>query len=161
MTQITVKYLNPRDGNRPPSIKGEDGKFYTIPDDKYHLYRVGQTFDAPVNSVPAKKPDRNGNPAVFHRIADWFDPTGSNGTNVAPPAQPPAAPPSPPPTNWQRPAPPQANGSARLLDAKDVQITTIALMKSFIETGKFGLTDLPMLEQACIPSAKRICGGSQ
>lgn len=156
MTMITVKYVNGRDGNRPPSIKGEDGNYYTIPDDKFHLYKVGQQFDAPVN----EKPGKNGR--SFKNIADWFDPSAPMAEMRQPT---PAAAPSPPPLapSYSTPAPASApaNGSAQIkhLD-KDVQITAIALMKSYIETGKFGLTDLPMLEQACIPAAQRIVAAS-
>lgn len=58
-------------------------------------------------------------------------------------------------SNWQRPAPPighNGNGYSN----KDVQIAAIALMKSFIEGGQFGLTDLDALIKACVPAARQI-----
>lgn len=147
MTQITVAFVNRPNPQYPDmaSIKGTDGVYYNI-DAKYiDRYRKGQTFDAPT----VVKSSKTGKQYTW--IADNFDP------NQGAPQPVPAA---PPPPQQQAPAP-AANGSARMLDAKDVQITTIALMKSFIETGKFGLTDLPMLEGACVPAAKRIVGASQ
>jgi hypothetical protein len=64
----------------------------------------------------------------------------------------------------QQPTPPAAQ-SARLTNTqpdRDVLITSTALMKSFIETGQFGLTDLETLMKACVPAArlmvKAACG---
>lgn len=150
MTQITAKYVNAaKEGKRYGSIKTPDGVSYMLPVGMQDAFQAGQTYDVPVKQETWGK---DADAKVVNIISGR---PGSAGSGAV-------AQPAPAPTPSAAPAPaPRANGSARMLDAKDVQITTIALMKSFIETGKFGLTDLPVLEQACIPAAKRIVGASQ
>ncbi len=138
--QITVAFVNrPNKNPKFGSIKGEDGIYYSVGADVLDRYRKGMTFDAPVAS-------REYGGKTYFSIPDSFDPNtvgaiipqpnGHVASNVA----------------NNSPAPPRQNGYVD----KDVLITTTALMKSFIETGQFGLTDLEALETACMASAKRL-----
>lgn len=135
MTQITVEFVN-RPGKNPKfgSIKSTDGVYYSIGADVVDRYKKGMTFDAPVSS-------REWQGKTYYSIPDSFDPS----VNSTPAPQ----------TNK-----PAMNGHAGGCN-KDILITATALMKSFIEGGQFGLTDLPALESACVAAARRIVGASQ
>lgn len=41
VANIEVKYVNPRDGNRPPSIKDSYGNYYTVPDPAIGMFHQG------------------------------------------------------------------------------------------------------------------------
>lgn len=160
MTQITVTEV--KDGaNKYGNLKATNGAVYMFPVGMNGVFQPGQTYDVPVKTENWKD-KRSGELEKKYIITGRPGSAGSGA--VAQPAVEPAPmdihgnphlaaareignPPTP------RPAPPAGN-------SRDVQIASIALMKSFIETGKFGLTDLPMLEGACIPAAKRIVAGS-
>lgn len=153
MTSLNIKYVNEaKDGKKYGSIKTAEGATYMLPAGMRGVFQPGTTVDVPVKQETWGK---DADAKVVHIISGR---PGSAGSGAV--AQ--HSPPPYPPTNTSQPAPPPA-GSARMsnADGKDVMITTIALMKSFIETGTFGLTDLPALEAACIPAAKRIVGASQ
>lgn len=140
MTTITAKYVNKPlkpDGKYGNIVDPAGAKFF-FPIGMLDAFAAGNTYDVP---TAPKKWGQDVVTVIEGR-------PGSAGSGVV--AQPaPIAAPIVTPT----PTPPV--GASR-----DVQIASIALMKSFIETGKFGLTDLPMLEGACIPAAKRIVAGS-
>lgn len=136
MTQITVEFVNrPNKNPKFGSIKSTDGVYYSIGADVLDRYRKGMTFDAPVSSREYKG-------KIYYSIPDSFDPSAS------------AAAPAPQPSR------PAVNGHGGGCN-KDVLITATALMKSFIEGGQFGLTDLPALESACVQAAKRLVAAAQ
>jgi hypothetical protein len=145
--QIEVAFVNrPSKNPKFGSIKGTDGIYYSIGADVLDRYRKGMVFDAPVSS-------REYQGKTYYSIPDSFDPVQQlGGTNedyrTAARSQP----------NGHAPAQAlvaQARGGGYV--DKDLLITTTALMKSFIETGQFGVTDLEtLLEPACTASAKRL-----
>lgn len=138
MTQITVQFVNrPSKNPKFGSIKGTDGVYYSIGADVVDRYRQGMSFDAPVTSKEYQG-------KTYYSIPDSFDPSTSAAAS--------------PKTNGHSAA--LANGDFRGPN-KDVLITTTALMKSFIEGGQFGLTDLPALETACLQAAKRLVAAAQ
>ena len=149
MTQITAKYVNPaKEGKRYGTIKTPEGQTYMLPVGMTDAFQQGGTYEVPVKQETWGKGDEakvvfiiNGRPA------------GSVAQMPAAAALPPAVPQAATP---QAQAPRSTGGCN-----KDVLITATALMKSFIEAGQFGLTDLPALEAVCIPAAKRIVGASQ
>lgn len=153
---MKIKYVNApkKEGGKFGNIKMESGETFFVNVGRLNLYRTGMEIE------PPSKSEKWGD-NVVQVIPANYDPTGGSAPNAAPPLNPAYnQEPAPPPVGWQRPSAPVSNGNGGC-SPKDVQITAIALMKSYIETGKFGLTDLPVLEAACIPAAKRIVAGSQ
>lgn len=147
---MKIKYVNqPKKADgKYGNIKMDNGDTYFVNVGNLNKYAVGMDITPP--ATPTKWGDN-----VVQVIPPHYDPTAANQNAT----QPPATPSAPPPTS----APPSGHNSARMsnADGKDVMITAIALMKSFIEGGNYGLTDLPALEAACIPAAKRIVTASQ
>lgn len=132
--QITVAYVNqPKQGYSFGSIKGTNGAYYNVNGEDLPRYRTGMTFDV----QPEEKTSKQGK--VYLWMPKGFDPgaTPSPQVNMAPAAGGP-------------------NGQAIAGGAKDVCIVAQVLLKGFLATGQFGLTDLPALETACVQSAKRI-----
>lgn len=147
MTQFTVEHIWPLDPTKKSGgFKGTDGVNYYCEIGAYHMLSKGVTYNADVRPYVSKAGKQS-----FIVDKAWHPPVTVVGATTAAPAPSQPAPAAPTVT----PAAPPPAGNSR-----DVQIASIALMKSFIETGKFGLTDLPMLEGACIPAAKRIVAGS-
>ncbi len=156
MTQLNIKYVNPaKEGKRYGTIKTQEGQTYMLPVGMTDAFQPGTTVEVPVKQETWGK---DAEAKVVHIINGR--PAGSMAQvpNAAtlPAAAPQAAPPPQQPTA-------STHGFVRPTGTcnKDVLITATALMKSFIETGNFGLTDLPALEAVCIPAAKRIVGASQ
>lgn len=135
---MKVKYVNQpkKPDGKFGNIKMETGETFFVNVGRLNLYKAGMEIE------PPSKSEKWGD-NVVQVIPANYDPTGGTAPNT----------PAPQPT----PSRPAGNGYAK----NDVQIAAMALMKSFIETGQFGLTDLPTLEAACIPAAKRIVASSQ
>lgn len=133
---MKVKYVNqPRkEGGKFGNIKMESGETFFVNVGSLNRYSVGMEIN------PPHKPEKWGD-NVVNVIPTNYDPNAQ----PAPAAAPPAAAPAPAP----RPA---MNGAGK----NDLVISALALMKSFIETSQFGLTDLPALEEACLASARRL-----
>ncbi len=134
--QIEVAFVNrPNKNPKFGSIKGTDGIYYSVGADVLDRYRKGQVFDAPVAS-------RDYQGKTYYSIPDSFDPNTVGAIIPQPIGR----------VAYNGPAEmPHANTVNR-----DVSITQQTLLKAFIGTGQFGLTDLPMLEEACTASAKRL-----
>lgn len=144
MTTITAKYVN-----RPLKPEGKYGNIVDASGAKFFFpigmldaFAPGQTYEVPT------APKKWGQDVVT--VIEGRPGSAGSGV-VAQPNGTPAPQPTPPPR--QAPAP-SYNGNGNY--AKDVQIATIALLKSFIEAGKIGLTDLPTAETVCLAAAKRI-----
>ncbi len=136
--QIEVAFVNrPNKNPKFGSIKGTDGIYYSVGADVLDRYRKGMVFDAPVAS-------RDYQGKTYYSIPDSFDPNTVGAIIPQPNGH----------VANNSPAPPRPAGNGYV--DKDVLITTTALMKSFIETGQFGLTDLEALETACMQAAKRL-----
>jgi len=143
MTVIVAKYVNPAKPDKKfGSIVDASGAKFMLPVGMQDAFAAGQTYDVPTSQ-------KKWGDSVVTVIEGR--PGAAGSTN---PATPPAAP-APAPQAAPRPAY-NGNGNGNGSVSKDVQIATIALMKSFIESGSFGLTDLPALEAACIPTARSI-----
>ena len=137
MTALSIKYVNPaKDGKKYGTIKTTDGASYALPAGMADAFQPGTTVE-----VPTEQQKWGDN--VVHVIKGR--PAGSMAQAPGAANLPDAHP------NTFRPAP-ASNGGTH----KDVQIACVALMKSFIESGKFGVTDLDLLEAACLTAARSI-----
>lgn len=146
MTALTVEKIFPMaEDAKSGGLKATNGNIYKFLPWQAKFIKEGAELDVPIVESPY-----NGKTYLWF-AKTWPSKDDQNAARTEQPRQ--SAP--PPAANGHAPA---SNGYG---SAKDVQITAIALMKSYIETGKFGLTDLPVLEAACIPAAKRIVSGSQ
>ena len=142
MTHINVASV--KDGtNKYGNLTTSEGAKYMFPVGMNGVFQAGQSYDVPVKQETWTD-KKTGQAEVKYIITGR---PGSAGSGVV--AQP------GPSANAPRPAAPPAQ-SARMLPPcdKDVLITSTALMKSFIETGQFGLTDLDQLMKACVPAAR-------
>lgn len=127
---MKIKYVNKpkKPDGKFGNIKGDDGETYFVNVGCLGKYQVGMEITPPFEN---KKWGQD----VVKVIPPHFDPSANS--NAPEPDRP-------------------AGNSARLSPSpdKDVLITATALMKSYIETGKFGLTDLDTLMKACVPAAR-------
>jgi hypothetical protein len=136
--QITVKKLWPMDaGKNNGGFVGVDGNNYKCDAATHRLLAEGMSFD-----VNTKASEFNGK--TYYWLPKGFTPNAAGNSNIVQPHAP-----SPVP----QPPMQQARMTNTACD-KDVLITTTALMKSFIESGKYGLTDLEVLETACLTAAR-------
>lgn len=138
MTMIVADKVWPaKEGKKFGSIIDPSGNKFMMPVGIQDAFQRGQTYDVPTSQ---KKWGTDVVTVIEGR------PGAAGSTHPATPN------PNAPPPPAAQPAPPQ---SARLAAVdKDVLITATALMKSFIETGTFGLTDLETLMKACVPAAR-------
>lgn len=142
MTVIVAKYVNPAKPDKKfGSIVDAGGAKFMLPVGMQDAFAAGQTYDVPTSQ-------KKWGDSVVTVIEGRPGAAGSTNPATPPPAANPAPPAAPRPAY-------NGNGNGGNV-SKDVQIATIALMKSFIESGSFGLTDLPALEAACIPTARSI-----
>lgn len=149
--QVTVQKIWPLDPTKNSGgFKGTDGVNYYCEIGAYHMLAEGTTYEANARPYTSKS-----GKSSFIMPKDWHPPATIVGG--APPTSPPH-----PPTNTSQPAPQQSARLTNTTPDRDVLITATALMKSFIETGQFGLTDLETLMKACVPAArlmvKAACG---
>jgi hypothetical protein len=148
MTTLNIASINEGgEGRKYGTLKTKEGATYMLPVGMNGVFQAGTTVDVPVKQETWKD-KKTGQPELKHIINGRPGSAGSGA--VAQPAPQQAAP---------------AAQSARLTNTqpdKEVLITATALMKSFIETGQFGLTDLETLMKACVPAArlmvKAACG---
>lgn len=140
MTQITIESFRLNQSGKSGTIKAADGRGYFYAPWQEKFLTAGATIDAPITES-----EWQGKP-TYWLAKTWPPQNAQNAARSQPAAQ--AAPPPP----AQHAPVPQTNGNS--YTAKDVLITSTALMKSFIETGKFGLTDLDVLMKACVPAAR-------
>jgi hypothetical protein len=139
MTTIVAQKIWPaKAGKKFGSIIDPEGAKFMLPVGMQDAFVAGQTYDVPTSK---KKWGEDVVTVIEGR-------PGSAGSGVV-----------------AQPAPQPATQSARQTNTqpdRDVLITSTALMKSFIETGQFGLTDLETLMKACVPAArlmvKAACG---
>jgi hypothetical protein len=140
MTQLNIASVNEGGaGKKYGTLKTTEGAVYMLPVGLNGVFQAGTTVDVPVKQETWKD-KQTGQQQLKHIINGR---PGAAGSGVV--AQP-----------TPQPSPPPAQ-SARMTNTqpdKDVLITATALMKSFIETGNFGLTDLETLMKACVPAAR-------
>ena len=141
---MQIKYVNfpKKENGKFGSIVMADGAKYMVPVRRLGLFRQGMDIE------PQWETKIWGSDEVQVIKDDWAPEPLPNGAAPLPPRTP-----LPPPHTGPAPPRPAGNG---WIPPNEVLITTSALMKSFIETGTFGLQDLPMLEEACVASAKRL-----
>lgn len=140
MTHINVASV--KDGtNKYGNLTTAEGAKYMFPVGMNGVFQAGQSYDVPVKQETWTD-KKTGQAEVKYIITGR---PGSAGSGVVAQPGPSAA--------SQRPAAPQSARMSPPCD-KDILITSTALMKSFIETGKFGLTDLDALMKACVPAAR-------
>jgi hypothetical protein len=130
-TTTGLRYVNPRDGSRPASIKGTDGQYYTISDVAFEKYQHMQGQQADLTYV-----ERESNGRVFRNL------TALNGEAMprdqrrgAPPAPAPQAPGT---TVQQLPVQPAPRPVAPVANARrpeDVPPGICGILKSAIESG--------------------------
>lgn len=134
MTHILVEKIFPMaEGAKSGSLKAANGNIYKFLPWQAKFIRVGAEMD-----VPIVESEFNGKNYLWF-AKGWPPKDQQNAAH-----------------NQERSAAPAPAQSARLSAPcdKDVLITATALMKSFIETGHFGLTDLETLMKACVPAAR-------
>lgn len=55
---VTAQYVNARQGNKPPSIKGRDGHYYNMDDEKFATVQQGGTYTIEYTETPGRLPGR-------------------------------------------------------------------------------------------------------
>ena len=139
-TIVAQKIWAAKPGKKFGSIIDPSGAKFMLPVGMQDAFMQGQTYEVPTSM---KKWGEDVVTVIEGR-------PGSAGSGVV-------AQPTPP-----QPVPVQSARLTNTTPDKDVLITATALMKSFIETGNFGLTDLETLMKACVPAArlmvKAACG---
>lgn len=133
MTTITVEKVFPiAEGAKSGGLKATDGKIYKFLPWQAKFISEGATLDVPITESEFQ------GKSYFWFAKNWPTKDQQNATHN-----------QSHPVPELRPAPhPSASCN------KDILITATALMKSFIETGNFGLTDLETLMKACVPAAR-------
>ncbi len=131
--QITVQKLWPLDGKPNGGFKGTDGKTYKCDAATYGHLHEGMTFES--NVKPSEWQGK-----TFYWLPKNFTPDNTVGAII------------PQPNGTASPVGRPANGYGD----KDVLIVAQVLLKGFLSTNQFGLTDLETLEGTCVASAKRI-----
>jgi hypothetical protein len=133
----TINVSNVREGtNKYGNLQTTDGGKYMFPVAMNGVFQAGQSYDVPVKQETWKD-KKTGQDEVKYIITGRPSSVGATAAQPAP-----------------RQAPAPAQSSRMAMCDKDVLITATALMKSFIETGKFGLTDMDVLMKACVPAAR-------
>lgn len=151
MTTLNIVSVNEGGpGRKYGTLKTREGATYMLPVGMNGVFQAGTTVDVPVKQETWKD-KKTGQDELKHIINGRPGSAGSGVVNQpAPPVQP------------QAQAPAQQSARLSQVPDRDVLITATALMKSFIETGNFGLTDLETLMKACVPAArlmvKAACG---
>jgi hypothetical protein len=141
-TIVAQKVWTAKAGKKFGSIVDPTGARFMLPVGMQDAFVEGQTYEVPTSQ---KKWGEDVVTVIEGR-------PGSAGSGAI--AQPTPQPSAPAP----RPA---YNGNGNGGDSRDVQIATIALMKSFIEAGKVELKDLDLVEKVCMASARSIVAGSK
>lgn len=148
MTTLNIASLSEGGpGRKYGTLKTKEGATYMLPVGLNGVFQAGTTVDVPVKQETWKD-KKTGQDELKHIINGR---PGAAGSGVM--AQ---------PAPQQSAAPAQSARLTNTTPDRDVLITATALMKSFIETGQFGLTDLETLMKACVPAArlmvKAACG---
>jgi len=135
MTAITIESFRLNQSGKSGTIKGADGKGYFYAPWQEKFLKAGETIDAPVTESEWQ------GKTTYWLAKTWPSKDQQNAARSQPPAPASTA------------APPQQSARVSYCD-KDILITATALMKSYIETGNYGLTDLDALMKACVPAAR-------
>lgn len=143
MTQISIASISEGGpGRKYGTLKTTAGAIFMLPVGLNGVFQAGSTVDVPVKQETWKD-KKSGQDELKHIINGRPGAAGSGAIATPNPAL------APDHLNLAPLPRPAVSHPDR-----DVLITATALMKSFIETGKFGLTDLDSLMKACVPAAR-------